>query len=335
MALSARFIPVSEDFERFQTATEEAGSGKPAGIQTEEFKYFHQMLAQARLLDKRGEPAAILGDGCHTQGMYMLTPSGRVLGMMHQWDQPALYVKMLKRGLERWAEVPAEERRLSRPPARDRGRLGNIMKSELYPADGLVLREITRALPYEPALGPRYDKAIASHPVYARLDQAWYRKQEARQFLPARIEPGAGHAVPRKVLNRLVLFHLGTNTDTIAGPFGDNTIREARLAVAVVAVNGHLAELTLQGATRVDGPQDSADGKNSGYRANLLGRAVYDLKAERFVEFDLVALGIRHHGGNEVRQDTPNPIPLAVLLTLAGTSPADRLPPAYLDRYGW
>jgi hypothetical protein len=93
--------------------------------------------------------------------------------------------------------------------------------------------------------------------------------------------------------------------------------------------------LTLQGATWVDGPQDSADGERSGYRANLLGRAVYDVKAERFVAFDLVALGIRQHGGIEVRPDTPNPIPLAVLLTLAGTAPADRLPPAHLDRYRW
>ena len=335
MALSARCIPVSEDFTRFQEAREEAERGKTAGIQTQEFQYFHQMLAQARALDKRGEPAAILGDGCHTQGMYLLTPGGKILGMMHQWDQPALYIKMLKHGLERWAEIPATQRRLPQPPARDRGRLGDVLKSALYPADGLVLREITRALPYEPTRGPRYDKAIASHPDYARLDHVWYRKSEACQFLPARIEPGAVQTVPRKILERLVLLHLGTNTDTIAGPFGDKTIREARLDVAVVAVNGPLTELTLQGATCVDGPQDSADGERSGYRANLLGRAVYDRKAERFVEFDLVALGIRQHGGKEIREDTPNPIPLGVLLTLAGTAPGDRLPPAHLNRYGW
>jgi hypothetical protein len=267
--------------------------------------------------------------------MYMLTPGGRILGMMHQWDRPALYVQMLRRGLDQWAKISAAERRLPRPPVRDRGRLGNVMKAELYPADGLVLREITRSLPYEPAVGPRYDKTSASHPIYARLDQVWFRKQEARQFLPARIEAGAVHSVPAKLLDRLVLLHLGTNSDTIAGPFGDDTRREARLTVTVVAVNGPRAELTLQGATWVDGPQDSAGGANSGYRANLLGRAVYDGKAERFVAFDLVALGIRNHGGGEVQPETPNPIPLGVLLTLAGTAPADRLPPAHLDRYGW
>jgi len=102
-----------------------------------------------------------------------------------------------------------------------------------------------------------------------------------------------------------------------------------------VAVVYGKAECRLEGKTWVDGPQDSADGKHSGYRANLEGRMVYDLERERFVAFELVALGIRTHGGGEIRTDTPNPIPLGVLLTLSGTAPADRLPPAYLERYSW
>src|SRR5262249_40897753 len=157
-----------------------------------------------------------------------------------------------------------------------------------YPEGGLVLTEITRALPYEPASGPRYEKAIASHPRYARLDHAWFRKAEARQFLPTRIEAGATHQVPRKVLDRLVRFHLGTNTDTIAGPFGEKTIKEARLTATIVAVKDGQVECHLEGRTWVDGPQDSADLKHSGYRANLLGRLVYDRKGERFVAFELV-----------------------------------------------
>jgi hypothetical protein len=255
--------------------------------------------------------------------------------MIHQWDQPKRYVMMLKRSLERWEQLTPAERRLPRAPDRARGKLGNVMQAERYPADGLVLTDITRALPYEPQQGPRYEQAIASHPVYARLDHVWFRKHEARQFLPDRIETGAARQVPRPILERLVRFHLGTNTDTIAGPFGENTIKEARLTVTVVAVADGRAELFMAGSTWVDGPQDSADGQPSGYRANLMGRMVYDLTSQRFVGFDLVALGIRRHGGNEIRRDTPNPIPLGVLLSLAGNTPAERLPPAYLERYGW
>src|SRR5207248_661825 len=99
----------------------------------------------------------------------------------------------------------------------------------------------------------------------------------ARRFLPQEIKEGATHQVPRTALNRLVCFHLGTNTDTIAGPFAERTIKEARLTVTVVAVVGGRAECRLEGRTWVDGPQDSADGKDSGYRANLLGRMAYDL----------------------------------------------------------
>jgi hypothetical protein len=267
--------------------------------------------------------------------MYVLTTGGTVLGMMHQWDRPDLYTAMLKTSLKKWARLAPAERRLPQPPDRNKGRLGDVMRADLYPADGLVLTEITRALPYEPASGPRYEKAIASHPMYARRDHAWFRKHEARQFLPKRIEAGATHQVPRSVLERLARFHLGTNTDTIAGPFGEGTIKEARLTATVVAVVNGKAECRLEGRTNVDGPQDSADLKDAGYLANLHGRMVYDLKGERFVAFELVALGIRKHAGNEVRADTPNPIPLGVLLRLSGTTPADRLPPAYLERYEW
>ncbi len=335
MELSAKFIPVSENFERFQAAHEEAQGGRRRGVQTEEYQLFQKMLVRARALDKLGKPSAILGDGCHTQGMYVLTPSGEILGMVHQWDRPKLYVAMLKESLEKWARLTPAQRRLPRAPDRIKGRLGDVMRADLYPEDGLVLTEITRALPYEPEQGPRYDRAIASHPMYARRDHAWFRKHEARRFLPDRIEGGAKHQVPRKILDRLIRFHLGTNTDTIAGPFSENTIKEARLTVTVLAVAGGRAECRLEGATWVDGPQDSADGKHSGYQANLLGRMAYDLKSQRFVEFELVALGIRRHGGGEVRQDTPNPIPLGVLLALSSRTPADRLPPAELERYEW
>lgn len=333
--MTANFIPVADDFERFGAAEDQAKAANSEGARTEEFRFFQRMLAHARALDKQGQSSAILGAGCHTQGMYVLTPAGQILGMVHQWDQPKLYVAMLKRSLAKWGELPADRRRLPHAPDRSKGRLGDPMRASLYPEDGLVLTEITRALPYDPEQGPRYDRAIASHPIYARRDHAWFRRKEARSFLPDKIEPGAARDVPPELLERLARFHLGTNTDTIAVPFGEGTVKAARLVVVVAEVADGRAECRMEGGTWVYGPQDSADGQNSGYQANLLGRLVYDLKNERFTEFELVALGVREHGGGEVRKDTPNPIPLGVLLTLAGKTPADRLPPAYLERYGW
>src|SRR5262245_25458912 len=120
--MATHFVPVADNFWRFGAAEEEAKAGKTQGTQTEEYKLFQKMLTQARALDKLGQQSAILGDGCHTQGMYVLTPAGRILGMVHQWDNPKLYVAMLKRSLEKWADLPPEQRRLKQAPIRIKGR---------------------------------------------------------------------------------------------------------------------------------------------------------------------------------------------------------------------
>src|SRR5262249_50092827 len=149
---------------------------------------------------------------------------------------------------KKWAKLGPAERRLPQAPDRKKGRLGDVMRADLYPADGLVLTEITRALPYDPPKGVRYDPKDPSHPRDAYRDHAWLRKGEARQLLPKRIEAGAAHDVPRRVLDRLVLVHLGTNTESIAVPFSDRTLKEARLTVTVVKVAGGRAECWMKGA---------------------------------------------------------------------------------------
>jgi hypothetical protein len=304
-------------------------------VDSDEYKFFKNMLAEARSLAKMGVRSAIIGSGCHTQGMYALAPNGTVLGMIHQWDRPQLYVAMMKLALERWEQLSRKERLLAKAPDPVKGRADNYPRADLYPEDGLVLKDSTRSLPYDPPTGLRYSKGASSHPDYNRLDFSWFRKDEARQFLPERIEVGARHDVPRKMFDRILLLNLGTNTDTLAGAFGHDTVKEARLTVTVKAIKDGRAELELEGTTWIWGPQDSAARKNSGYRAKLLGKAAYDLKAQRFVEFGLVALGIREFGGPEVPTNAPNPLPLGVLFTLAGNGPADRIPPGHLHRYGW
>src|SRR5947209_1025875 len=131
--MTANFIPVADDFERFGATDEEAKAGKTAGARTEEFKIFQRMLASAMASEMQRESSAIIGSGCHTQGMYVLAPTGRILGMVHQWDQPKLYVAMLKRSLAKWEQLAPDQRRLPQAPDRAKGRLGDPMRTNLYP----------------------------------------------------------------------------------------------------------------------------------------------------------------------------------------------------------
>jgi hypothetical protein len=72
--------------------------------------------------------------------------------------------------------------------------------------------------------------------------------------------------------------------------------------------------------------------------ARLEGRAIYDLKAETFVSFELLALAERW-GGNayngRVDQRDCGPAPLGVVLRLAGDSAAEHVPPLFFGSYGW
>jgi len=48
-----------------------------------------------------------------------------------------------------------------------------------------------------------------------------------------------------------------------------------------------------------------------------------------------VAIGLRWGLGNcNLRRD-PKPAPMGIVFTLAGDTPAERLPPAFVSRYEW
>jgi hypothetical protein len=75
-----------------------------------------------------------------------------------------------------------------------------------------------------------------------------------------------------------------------------------------------------------------------GIDARLEGQAIYDLKAERFVSFELLVLSERW-GGNAYngRLDERDfgPAPMGIVLTLAGEGAADHIPPLFFKAYGW
>ena len=89
-------------------------------------------------------------------------------------------------------------------------------------------------------------------------------------------------------------------------PYDEKHVEKARLTAAVTAVDGNTVTLRLEGETRaaaegrwpVRGYRDArnATPQKRGFETRLLGKATYDLKAERFTRFDMVAIGQRWGG---------------------------------------
>ena len=165
----------------------------------------------------------------------------------------------------------------------------------------------------------------------ANLDYAWFRKEEARAFLPAEPKKGANHEVPRQLIERLACYHLLDNVHALNYTFFPReSVEKARLMTTVVEVEGDLVTVHFEGETRA-----AIESKKIGYAPKLLGRGKYNLKERKFASFELVAVGMRWGLGSCNQRHNPAPALMGIVLTIAGDRPAERLPPAFISRYGW
>ena len=251
------------------------------------------------------------------QGHYAVAPSGELLAASSSADSKVL-VEMMKQGLAKWATLPREKRLL--PKAPDPKAAENWRRKEkLYPDDGLVLRVVAR------------DQKRERWPD-SNLDYAWFRKDEARALLPAKPKKDAKHDVPRELVQRLARFHLLDNVHALNYTFfPKEAIEKARLTSTVLQVKGDLVSLSFEGETRAS----LVSPKKIGYEPKLLGRATFNLKEQKFVSFELLAVGLRWGLGNCNQRHNPAPALMGIVFTLAGDSQAERLPPAFVSRYGW
>jgi hypothetical protein len=307
--LAAEFVPAADASDR---------------IQSKQSTDADALLFQ-KFGGKRTFVSSRAGDGLG-QGQYAVAPSGELLASCATTDAREV-AAMMKAGLEKWKRLPREKRLLAEAPD-PKASAGWRRWEKLYPADGLVLRVITRDLPRDDG------KEIPAHfrNVWNQ-DYAWFTKDEARAFLPAEPSEGAAHEVPRLLVERLARFHLLDNVRALNyASFPVEAVEKARLTATVVEVDGDRVSLRLDGETRAS----ATDPFEQGYEPKLLGRAEYDVKAGRFTSFELVAVGNRWGTGNcNQRNDDTAPAPMGVVLTMAGDSAAERLPPAFISKYGW
>ena len=300
------------------------------------------------------------------QGVFVATPSGLFLAGGHQtMHDPRQIESAMRQGLEKWKKLAPAERLMSQEDFdKAKAELAAADRASPYPRDGLVLSVICRDLPRKVWPTMNYAKG---HEKRFNQDYAWFRKGEVRTMVPGQPSEGAKHQVPRELVERLARFHLVDTAWGTTSPFPQKAIERAELSAKVLAVKDHLVSLSYQGRTRAVeeeakwtgkrywGPDPKladrvrqiddqvkklgiAEPQTRGIDATIEGQAVYDVKAEKFVSFELLVLAQRW-GGNEgngrFQSLDYGPHPLGFFLNLAGESAAERVAPVFLRGYAW
>ncbi|MGI8604007.1 MAG: hypothetical protein ACR2OZ_13595 [Verrucomicrobiales bacterium] len=272
---------------------------------------------------KRTMKSLRAGDGLG-QGQYAVSPSGELLASCATSD-PREVARMLADALAKWNELPRERRLLPGNPSPEAARKWRHGE-ELYPADGLVLSVVARDLPRSTQIASVFEGRW-------NQDFAWFRKAEARAFVPEKFETGATCEIPRPLVDRLVRLHLVDHVRALNYDFfKPEEVQAATLTATIGQVTSGQVLLRFEGSTRAV----AAGPSSRGYDSKLMGRATWNIESGRFTGFELISVGQRWGAGNcNQRHDDSNAAPMGIALELAGQTPADRLPPAFLSEYGW
>ncbi|HEU5314753.1 MAG TPA: hypothetical protein VFX49_01490 [Chloroflexota bacterium] len=305
---SSQFLPLAENCSPLQTQKDAKGE-------------FFRLVAEQGHYAGRTVPSAT------RQGQYAFTADGTLLSSINTRDADKM-LGMMRQALERWHELRAET-------AASRVEAGAYERDprypDFYPADGLVLKQSLRDLPR-----PEGHASPQVRPEAINFDYAWFTKDEARDFLPERLEAGATRELPRRIVRRLARWHLLDSVRGETPPWRDEHVKSAHLSTEVTAVDGDKIHLLLTGAVRNEQEgswairpfREKIEGMSRGYDCRLRGELTYDTATERFARFDLAAAGDRWGGTehNNRQEDLPSS-PMGIVFQLASDAPADRTPP--------
>jgi hypothetical protein len=301
--LATKFVPAADEVYRMQNL--ETGTDPECRL----FQKF------AELGHYGGRP------GTTRQGTYAATPSGLLLASINSND-PRRIEDMMQRALAKWQTLTKGQRLLQSDPTKE---TAEIKRPErFYPEDGLVLyvtsRDLPRAMQKPQPVKPDWRDTAWNQ------DYAWFTKGEARKFLPESPRVGSKQELPRPVVYRFACAHLVDNVRGQTSPFEEKQVKKARLTAEVMAVDGKVVTLRLEGETKTE--DDSI--RKHGLDVLLLGKATYDLGTERFLKFEMVAIGNRWGGTqNNSRRGDLDEAPIGIVFTLAGDGPCERIAPAF------
>lgn len=259
----------------------------------------------------------------HVQGMYVITPSGKLIAGGNRPMNVDSVLADLKKGLETYAAMPRSERLLSRAPNPRKDRMFPDRDYARPPPGGLVLRSVSRSLD-DDVVG----EMCVLGPGYYHIDRLWYTPAEARAFLPTDLRPGARKEITGPVFDGMARLHLMASG--AGSHFDEEHLKERQLVSEVVSISGRAVTLRLTGRVVSEADNDIIRKK---YRADLLGYLVYDTVEQRFTQFDLLAYGKHNLARSEALPGAPPFINFGIMFTLNGPNTNDNQVPTKIGLY--
>jgi hypothetical protein len=266
------------------------------------------------------------GEGGTTrQGIYVLSAGGKLLAYRNHQD-PAVILTVLRQGLSKFQELPAEERepgavRVNNPATID----ANYRRQP--PNGGLILNVYTRIL--DRSDDHEFCRGACSVPGgdKAARDHLWLTSEEWKGLIAAHAKIGDEIAMPNRMVYRLARFHLVDNTRGEPPIWNRAAVRRHDLKLRVAGVTDHGLTLQLDGDILLATDADPVRAER-GFDARLAGTIHYDFQRKQIDRFDVVAVGDHWGEGPLTRNARPGRTPLGVAFELArGDSSADHVPP--------
>lgn len=281
--------------------------------------------AEGKFFRKVADQGPRQGAGGSTrQGIYIFTASGKLLNYRNHSD-PEVMKQVIRQGLLEWNNLPREEKEP-----------GGIKVAETFqpdktyhrepPKGGLVLTVYTRIL--DKTRKGDYCQGSCSNPGGERAarDHMWLTEEEWKSLIPASAKIGDGLALPERLVQRIVRFHLVDNTRGEPAAWNRDQIRAAKINLVIDEVNDSGLTMRLEGACLMSAAADPTKA-TVGFDVALRGTIHYDAAKKLIDRFDVVALGQHWGSGPYTGIARPGRTPLGIVFELAGNSPADRVPP--------
>ena len=307
--VSKNFIPAADEVWRLQRSTE------PDAI------LFQNIANQGHYQHKGGT----------RQGIYVCSADGTLLSSINSLN-PDEVLKTIEDGLNKWELFPQKFNKGQNLP--------NINETHRwessYPENGLVLTSVNSDLISDPP-------NLVERSKRRNMDHVWIHESEVASLIPEEPKVGMVYSVPEFFKNRLFCFHLVDNVRGQTLPFAPQELKQSEVLLTVADLQGEIVKLRILGHSDARADGDWLLGQNDwtpsyslnhGMKIQLMGNAIFDLKINKFIEFEMVAIGKRY-GKTELnsREFSPDTSYLGFYFSLAGEKDADKIAPAFVDIY--